>query len=33
LKSVVERDVLDNMGNERGEEMIKGLWGNIGQGE
>jgi hypothetical protein len=33
LKSVVERDVLDKMGNERGEEMIKGLWSNIGQGE
>jgi len=33
MKSVVERDVLDKMGNERGEEMIKGLWSNIGQGE
>jgi len=33
LKSVVERDVLDKMSSERGEEMIKGLWSNIGQGE
>ena len=33
LKSVVERDVLDKMGSERAEEMIKGLWSNIGQGE
>jgi hypothetical protein len=33
LKSVVERDVLDKMGSERGEEMIRGLWSNIGQGE
>jgi hypothetical protein len=33
LKSVVERDVLEKMGSERAEEMIRELWSNIGQGE
>jgi len=33
LKSVVERDVLEKMGSESGEEMVKELWRTIGQNE